>query len=847
MHQALTRVLPLAAAVAVHLPAQQFQFSPYTVRPAASFVPVQGPVRGGFTIGDLDSDGRNDVVVCETTTGRANLGAGVRLQLPNTLHSQRPQLRDLDGDGDLDVVLLTSSQPLQILRNDRNGFIEIQLPAPIAGAALAGAAIGDLDGDGDDDIVVCCSGQQLVLLRNDGAMQFTVDATLLPPLGVPLPQLPALIDFDGDGDLDVLAPTVLSVGNRLLRNMGSTFVDASSLLPPIPGGVRDLSVADFDGDGHVDVAMLVNDNLDVLWGTGGGLTLQQVLASTGASTIDLVDFDGDGDPDLVSGRNSVQLLQNLGGRQFARSTIVNEAVSAVGEGDVDGDGRPDILFATTVSPDWVRCWRGGAGEVLDAPFHLGPRSPFANLSSTPFAGDVDGDGRTDLLIPTLSGLVVDHAIGDGSFAVTVSTAPVASGGPELPHLADLDLDGDLDLVIAEPTALRAYRNDGSGNFTRVLDVPTAYPATPGYDDTRLGDVDGDGDLDLVRINSNYMVLVRNLGACTFAGPQIITSGSVSSPGIGIAAIDLLDLDGDGDLDVVCNFTQAGGGHQILTNNGSGVFTPVSSFAIDLGLEPWSLTHLDIDGDGDQDLFVGSPISPRLLRNDGAGVFTVLSATYLPPASTLTSIIANVLCADFDGDGDVDVFGIANPSGGVYRAVLLINDGTGHFADGSVARIGPFRPANNGSPRLVAADLDDDGDLDIITGGDRYAPGSQVILENSLRHLRTATVARIGDSAEFTIHSGPGFGPTGIALLGVSFARANAPLTLPGFVGRLQLEPALLQIAAAVPISTVGVSSVFVPVPGSPPLVGLEVLLQAAIVPTTGAPGLTNALYEVVLR
>jgi hypothetical protein len=150
-------------------------------------------------------------------------------------------------------------------------------------------------------------------------------------------------------------------------------------------------------------------------------------------------------------------------------------------------------------------------------------------------------------------------------------------------------------------------------------------------------------------------------------------------------------------------------------------------------------------------------------------------------------------------------------------------------------------------RAEAVDVDDDGDLDFVFGTPVAIANldRQHVYANHLRQLRSTALPRIGGTATFDLFSGPGFGSSGLAVLGVAFARAAVPLTLPGIAGRLQLDPATLQIAATVPTSSVGVSTVFLPVPPVAALVGTEAWLQAAVLPSVGRPGLTNAVYEVV--
>jgi hypothetical protein len=185
-----------------------------------------------------------------------------------------------------------------------------------------------------------------------------------------------------------------------------------------------------------------------------------------------------------------------------------------------------------------------------------------------------------------------------------------------------------------------------------------------------------------------------------------------------------DLDGDGDLDLVFanggNFASAGTPQQqrVYINNGSGTFTDES--AARLGGAGFAglcrgVAMGDIDGDGDFDLAFAQDFNrlPALFKNNGAGVFTNVTAAQLPN-QTLSSSRGQFL--DIENDGDLDLF-FVNASGsrfGCGQFKIYVNDGAGFYTDGTATRL----PVENVCEPMDVAigDIDGDFDLDIRTAG-----------------------------------------------------------------------------------------------------------------------------------
>lgn len=340
----------------------------------------------------------------------------------------------------------------------------------------------------------------------------------------------------------------------------------------------------------------------------------------------------------------------------AWSRVAPLAVNGAGVAiaDADGDGDADVFQAARGEGVWVyeNDGKGSLGKTRLIRVEGDPADVRFVL-----ARDLDDDGNVDLFLGTTGKTQSRILLGDGTlgFDAAPDALPTLFGTDESAAAVDLDGDGDLDLVItgaattddgAPGVVILSGKGDGTfANATAKRLAGGSFAASG----VAVGDVDGDGDLDLFFAGDEEpcrLYLNDGRGALQLAAPDAIPYDP--APGAGIPALG--DIDGDGSLDI---YLPAAGQDRIFLNDGTGRFTDMTDVL--LGPESSagrSAVIADLDLDGHADVAVLED-GLRLYRNDGTGRLFDYSGEVAVPGAGLAG--AGLALGDIDGDGDDDIF------------------------------------------------------------------------------------------------------------------------------------------------------------------------------------------------
>lgn len=576
-------------------------------RVAAGGIPV------ALAIADFNEDGRDDVAAALPVLDQV----AIFLTQPNGIPGTPSLLdagdspggllaADLDRDGHADLVATNYfSDTLSIRRGLGNGSFgsESTWAAGVRPYAVVAAL---LDGDLEPDLVVASYGSHEVLVfRGAGGGSFGAPVAYSTFAGESYggPRVLLTADVDGDGAVDLLVGNFESSEEfnsvALLRGRGDGTLEDGTFVARSNDGAFALGAADFDRDGHPDVAYGAHHGFTccdlrdgrIAFGRGDGGFDATGGFSSGIGLVALAvdDFDDDGAADIaaISDVNWDQVTINLGrgdGGMGRDLELLDGGIehAAVAIGDVDGDHLPDIVADRSGELGVFR----GLGQGQFAPPQ--PLSPGASPRGL-VLGDLNGDTLDDIAALRTGSDTIFYfrSIGGGDFAAPL---PLLAG-QQLRHLALGDVTGDDvgDLVALSAAGvgrvLVLSRPAESGGFTVTVPVAIDFPRA-----VAVGDFDGDG-LGDIAVMGLGLGLVRGLGAGQFAAPVMHSGGDTEGE------LRAGDLNGDGRDDLVV--TAEGADARVYLGRTDGTLAPPVSLLHQR--RPIDLAIADFDADGHLDV------------------------------------------------------------------------------------------------------------------------------------------------------------------------------------------------------------------------------------------------------
>jgi large repetitive protein len=740
-----------------------------------------GDIARGAMFGDYNGDGVLDFSYF--TSGNDFNGVGIRLgtrpgefgstraaPLPGTAPIGDALPGDFNGDGIIDL-LDTATDTIAL----GNGDGTFAAPFPAVGIARPGGygSVADFNLDGLDDVVATRAntrGSRYYVALASGDGTFTVSDEQLVEGSFYGYSSTLIADFNGDGYPDFMAKTgterQIDVHINDPENPG---VFTRTFRHTLPAGSQGINVSNWDqsyaaadvtGDGIVDLIFAERDEttdnvikIIVMAGDGTGnfSRYSELLLHPDAQSLGIHlgffapgdfstgDLNGDGSIDLIVNTSTAgaRVFLNDGTGNFIfTSQLTSPGTQQRGRDswivDFDQDGVLDFIqTGTGGGPLIVRLGKGDG--TFAAPQQIGVIAGVpGNISRNPFA-DIDGDGHLDFV----------HASGGIGNYGTNTIAVYAGRRDDLVDLIAVDLNGDgneeILAVQEQMDRLQLFVGDNLGGLTRLPDLLTGRAPRA----VAAADLNGDGQLELLTVNraSRSVSVFSGTVSSGYTSTEFIVGGE-GSPATGPIDIEVADIDGDGNMDVVVLDDQ---NEALWVFLGNGTTTLDAPTAIALGETPSRFVLADATGDGQLDAVITLAGSNRLMILPLIGAQSIGTPFYLE----LTGKPSDVAVLDLNSDGKPDL------------AITLENQNvlSVYYGLGNNQFTRPQQIAVGASPtRVVKTDADQDGRLDLVvvnSGDDTVSVIYNRFDPNEVYRYGSEAIDPDDDPITYSIIDGPG--------------------------------------------------------------------------------------------
>ncbi len=549
-------------------------------------------------------------------------------------------------------------------------------------------------------------------------------------------------DMDNDGDIDVLAgfldpPTGSRSGFiRWYENDGSGGFTPLMVDSNIAAGVHSVFAADVDGDGDMDVLSTssvptILSVSEIAWYENDGsqnFLYHRITDGTAAPSSGLqisspesvyaTDVDGDGDMDVLSAsvNGHIILHENDGTENFTNTEITRDASGAesVYTADIDGDGDMDVLSASRNDDRIVWYEKAINRRTGRTTFTSHEITTTADGAASVYAADVDGDGDMDVLSASNTDNKIAWYENDGSENFITHDITTNADGASSVYAADVDGDGNMDVLSASGNddKIAWYENDGSENFTPREITTNA----DGVASVHVADVDGDGDMDVLSASTGDNKIAW------YRLPSFVLTGA--SPAANATNVPVSS-------DIVLNFSSTvesttvnstniviKGEQEVIMGTFTGLGTSTITFSPVRDFQPGQVITVTVADSLTAAVVEESLFNPQVVQfTTAAGPTSGDKVTGVWQTNTITTLVEqprSVYAADMDNDGDMDVLSAssrADPNGppNTFASIdWYENDGNENFMT-HVITTDVDRPFT-----VYAADVNGDGNMDVLS-------------------------------------------------------------------------------------------------------------------------------------